>query len=279
MDFSGKTILTIDDEPALRRSLQAHFEDSGFQVLGAANGSQGIELFRTRKPEVILCDLRIPGMSGLEVIRIIAAEAPETPLIVLSGAGLLNDALEALRQGAWDYIIKPVSDMASVEHVVNKSLEKARLLEENRLFQERLQVLLKERTRDFNRSQNLIESIFQGMPGLVFVYEQNEEGNFVLVKYNHQQCERILGYHENELLGLSILALLEEEQQALAQARVRMLENRDELLSHEYLIRSKSGEMIPFLVSSYLATFEGKDLIVGFGIDIREKKKTEKSLI
>ena len=118
-----------------------------------------IEKYRDQQPDVVFCDLRMSGMDGFEVIKIIATEAPNTPLIVVSGAGLLEDAIDALRMGAWDYVSKPIYDMVEVEHIVNKALEKAALLAENRQYQIRMQSLLQEQTREFNKSQNLLETI------------------------------------------------------------------------------------------------------------------------
>ncbi len=279
MDFTGKTLLTIDDEPALRRGFRAYFEDSGFTVLEAGNGRIGVEIVRDKGPDVVLCDLRMPEMGGLEAIKIIAAEAPDTPLIVVSGTGLLEDATEALRVGAWDYVTKPIADMAEVEHIVNKSLEKAALLAENRHYQARLQSLLRERTQELNKSRNLIETIFTGMPGLMFVYELTPVGDFELVRWN-QEFERVLGYSAEELEGTSIFILVHEKHHESIKQRLGLLFNGEpDRRPTEYMVKCKGGEEIPFLVTSHATMFEGKTFIVGFGIDITEKKKAEKELL
>jgi len=279
MDFAGKTLLTIDDEPALRRGFTAYFEDSGFTVLEAENGRVGVDIFRSEQPDVVLCDLRMPEMDGLEVIKIIAAEAPNIPLIVVSGTGLLEDATEALRMGAWDYITKPVADMVVVEHIVNKSLEKSLLLEENLHYQKRLQILLDERTQELDQSQNLIESIFQGMPGLMFIYEQNPDGKFVLVRCN-DESEKVLGYSFDKLKGTTLFDVVPEHQHEFLESRMkRSLAGEFSLAPSEYLLKCKDGKQVPFLISSYATDFKGKAYIVGFGIDLTEKKKSEKNLI
>ena len=73
----GTTILTIEDDPAIRSGIVACLEDSGFRMREADNGLAGIELFRRERPDVVLCDLRLPGMDGLEVVSTIVAESPE----------------------------------------------------------------------------------------------------------------------------------------------------------------------------------------------------------
>jgi len=94
----GQTIvlLTIDDDPALRRSVRGYFEDFDFEVLEAGDGKTGLALFRNERPDVVLVDLRMPGLSGLEVIQAIAEESPEIPVVVLSGTGVISDAIDAL---------------------------------------------------------------------------------------------------------------------------------------------------------------------------------------
>ena len=132
-------ILSIEDEETVRKSIVAYLEDSGFEMLEASNGRIGLEMFESERPDVVLCDLRMPVVDGLQVLERIAKESPETPLIIISGTGDMGDAIQALKLGAWDYITKPVQDMAVVEHSVSKALERARLLRENRQYREHLE--------------------------------------------------------------------------------------------------------------------------------------------
>lgn len=133
------TILTIDDERFVRESIAAYLEDSGFEMLEAADGREGVEVFRREKPDLVLCDLRMPEMDGMKVLEIITEESPETPVIMISGAGLINDVLEALRLGAWDYLVKPISDLEVLEHTVTGVLHRAKLEQENRQYKEELE--------------------------------------------------------------------------------------------------------------------------------------------
>ncbi|PVZ64313.1 SpoIIE family protein phosphatase [Pelagibaculum spongiae] len=132
-------ILTIDDEKVLRESIVAYLEDSGFEMMEASDGLKGLAAFRDNKPDLVLCDLRMPEMDGLDVLAVLQKESPETPVIMVSGAGILSDAVEALRLGAWDYLVKPIADMAVLEHAVRASLQKARLIKENNLYKARLE--------------------------------------------------------------------------------------------------------------------------------------------
>jgi phosphoserine phosphatase RsbU/P len=98
MHKTSATLLIIDDDEVVRASLAAYLEDSGFKVLQASNGLQGLEVFQQAKPDLMICDLRMPQVDGLELIRRINALGVEVPVIVVSGAGVMNDAVEALRR-------------------------------------------------------------------------------------------------------------------------------------------------------------------------------------
>lgn len=121
MPKTSAKLLIIDDDDVVRASLAAYLEDSGFSVLQASNGLQGIQMFEQENPDLVVCDLRMPQMGGLELIRQVTAIAPQTPVIVVSGAGVMSDAVEALRLGAADYLIKPLEDLAVLEHSVRRA--------------------------------------------------------------------------------------------------------------------------------------------------------------
>ena len=146
-------ILTIEDEPPIRDGIVAYLEDSGFTMLEANDGPSGIEIFRHEHPDVVLCDLRLPGMDGLEVLSTITAESPETPVIVVSGVSLLDYAVQALKRGAWDYVTKPIHDMAVLESAVRRVIEHANLLRQNREYREHLEVLNRELTQTLKQLQ------------------------------------------------------------------------------------------------------------------------------
>jgi len=134
-------ILTIDDEDLVREIITAYLEDSGFDVIQAGDGQTGIELIGREQPDLVLCDLRMPGMDGLQVLATVTRDFPELPILVVSGLGGMSDAIQALKLGAWDYVTKPIEDMAVLEHAINHALERARLRRENREHREHLEAV------------------------------------------------------------------------------------------------------------------------------------------
>lgn len=143
-DNSIKKILVIDDEIYIRDSVIGFLEDFGFEVIDAENGKIGLERFEKEKPDLVLCDLRMPEMDGLEVLANVTEKNSKIPIIIVSGAGNISDTVEALRLGAWDYIIKPIQDMNVLYHAVNKAFERADLIKEKQHYQKDLEKANKE---------------------------------------------------------------------------------------------------------------------------------------
>jgi serine phosphatase RsbU (regulator of sigma subunit) len=143
MEQKVNKVLIIDDEAALLLSIRAYLEDSGFEVFSAQNGIDGLKAYAEHQPDLVLTDIHMPNMSGLEVLNTIAKQDADAPVIVISGAGELNDAIEALRLGAWDFITKPISDLKVLEHAVNKALQSKKLIAENKLYAQRIEQNLK----------------------------------------------------------------------------------------------------------------------------------------
>ncbi len=115
-------VLVIDDDAAIRMTLTAFLEDSGYAVMEAGEGRTAIELFSLERPDIVLTDLRMPDMDGLSVIARLKGESPSTPIIVITGTGDSTAAKEAVSQGAWGYMMKPVSDMRELEILMESAL-------------------------------------------------------------------------------------------------------------------------------------------------------------
>jgi serine phosphatase RsbU (regulator of sigma subunit) len=137
-------ILTIEDDPIVRKNIVAYLEDSGYRVLEASDGQQGLALFREQQPDLVLCDLRMPEMDGLDVLQEITRVSEDTPVIIVSGAGMIDDAIQALKRGAWDYLTKPIADMQVLEVAVDRAMGKLQLIKENRAYQQKLERINRE---------------------------------------------------------------------------------------------------------------------------------------
>lgn len=120
------TILVVEDEQYVRESLTAYLEDNDFRVLAAENGQVGLELFRSRQPDIVMTDLRMPVMDGFALVEAISAHSALTPIVVVSGVGAVDEAVRAMRLGAWDYLSKPIVNLDELQITLENCLERAR---------------------------------------------------------------------------------------------------------------------------------------------------------
>ena len=131
------TILVIDDDTSLRRVLEYNLQEEGYAVLTAADGTAGMALFAEAQPELVITDLKMPGMSGFEVLAAVKAQSAETPVIVITAFGAVETAVEAMKGGAYDYITKPFN-RDELKLLVRNALKLRGLSQENRRLKEEL---------------------------------------------------------------------------------------------------------------------------------------------
>jgi two-component system nitrogen regulation response regulator GlnG len=121
------TLLLIDDEESVRYSFRCIYSEEGVEVLTAATAAEGLEQFRAHAPDVVVLDLQLPDRSGLDVFRELHAEAPKTPVVFITAHGTTQTAIEAMKGGAFDYLVKPL-DLERLSQVLERAFEAARLM-------------------------------------------------------------------------------------------------------------------------------------------------------
>jgi PAS domain S-box-containing protein len=208
-----KLILTIDDEKFIRHSFRAFLEDMSYAVTEAENGKIGIDKCREQHPDLVLLDLKMPEMGGIDVLKVLIKEYPLLPIIVVSGVGLATDVIEAIHCGAWDYILKPIQDFQMLEYAIERALEKAKLLKENNQYQENLEEMVLARTKELQainkqlkseiqyrkyveenlfNSQKMLTSILETVPDIIYRLDEKGNINFIsdaVQKYNYKPYE------------------------------------------------------------------------------------------
>jgi two-component system nitrogen regulation response regulator NtrX len=143
-------VLIVDDEEAVRSSLRMILEYEGYEVLLAANGPAGLKMAEQEGPDLVILDIKMPQMDGLEVLKRLKAEEPSPPVVILSGHGTVKTAVEAVKLGAFDFIEKP-PDSERILIVTRNALGQKRLVDENR----RLKLSFDDRYRMVGRSPAL----------------------------------------------------------------------------------------------------------------------------
>ncbi len=152
------SLLIADDEKNILSGLQLAFEDEGYEVLTAPNGKEAWDKLQKNIVDLVITDLRMPEMDGYELLKRISSAYPTLPVIVLTGHGTIETAVETMRDGAVDFFTKPV-DIDKLSLVVKKSIKASELQEQNRKLSEELKRLRKEKgySRIIGRSQRVTE--------------------------------------------------------------------------------------------------------------------------
>ena len=154
------TVLVVDDDPFIRATTGKVLTSRGFEVLQAGNGREGLDLFRERGPDLLIVDLKMPVMNGLELLSRLSDVIERTPVLVISGEGGLDEAVEALRLGAWDYLVKPIVSAEVLHHAVDKALERAALIRENEAHRQNLERQVQQRTLELRKANLELEHQF-----------------------------------------------------------------------------------------------------------------------
>ena len=132
------SILIVDDEEAIRTSLRSILEDEGYEVSVAATGAEALKIYGTDPPDLMILDIWMPEMDGLETLRRVKEFVPATQVMMISGHGSIETAVKAIKLGAYDYIEKPLS-LENVTLRVKHALEQYRLAQENRSLRTKVQ--------------------------------------------------------------------------------------------------------------------------------------------
>lgn len=137
-------VLVVEDDEALRRLLAEILQNDGFMVTGASSAEEGLDLFRSGEFDLVVTDIRLPGMNGLELLGKIKKEQPETEVIVVTASASLESALIALRSGALDYLLKPFGSLKSVSEAFQRAATRILLARED--ARQRSELRLREET-------------------------------------------------------------------------------------------------------------------------------------
>jgi len=143
-------ILIVDDEPIIREILTRKLRDSGYSPIPAENAFEALNTMREHPCSLVLSDIMMPGMDGIALLKALRAAYPDTAVVMITAVSNVSMAIEALREGAYDYLIKPFN-LEEVVLSVRNALEKRRLILENRLYQEHLGEIVKAQTEEIRQ--------------------------------------------------------------------------------------------------------------------------------
>ncbi len=182
-----KDILLVDDEAGIRKVLGISLADIGYTVHTAGNGEEALQVFEKIRPKIVLTDIKMPGMDGIELLQAIKSKSPETEVIMLTGHGDMNLAIKSLKHEATDFITKPIHDEA-LAIALKRAGERFDMRRQLKTYTENLERLVEEKTRQLVGAERLaavgetvaglshaIKNIAGGLEGGMFVLEKGIE--------------------------------------------------------------------------------------------------------
>jgi len=271
-----KKLLLIDDEASTRDLLKLSLEIEGYTVFVAEDGPKGLELFARENPSIILTDIKMPGMDGIEVLRRIKEQSPDAEVIVITGHGEMNLAIEALKLEASDFISKPVSD-ESLNVALKRAQEKIWLRNRLREYTEDLERMVKETSEELIKHHELEHNLIQtSMDGII---ANDRQGKIIIF---NEGAERIYGYtREEAIASINVTKLYPEGQ---ARHIKKMIYGNEHggpgrLINYSVEVLTKTGELVPILLSATVLYQRGEEVAtVGYFKDMREVIRLEQEL-
>ncbi len=270
-------VLVIDDEQSIRELMRMSLEMDGYRVLLAENGEKGLEIFRTERPDVVLLDVRMPEMDGLEVLRTIKSEAPDAEVIMISGHGDMDMVLEALRAEAANFLTKPVHDDL-LAFALKRSIERITMKRKLKQYTRNLETLVREANVELERAYQFRENLIENSPDAIVSVRKGGE----IIIFN-SAAERLLGYKKQEVIGkMNIVHVYPPgvAKRVMKDLRSESYGGKGILQKQELMVVNKDGASIPVYLSASILYEEGREAgSVGIFTDLREQKELEIQLM
>lgn len=199
-------ILVIDDERSIRNSLKEILQFEGHEVVLAENGMEGVVMVKSEKPEVVFCDIKMPKMEGIEVLERIKSFSSETPVIMISGHGTIDTAIEAIRKGAYDFIEKPL-DLNRILITIKNATDKHQLINETKVLKSKVSKKYEMigESQALNRIREMIEKVAPS-DARILVTGPNGSGKELVAHQLHELSPR----KENVFIEVNCAAIPSE---------------------------------------------------------------------
>jgi signal transduction histidine kinase len=176
----SKKVLLVDDEEGIIKVLGIALKDIGYTVLSAGSGEEALRLFRETHPSIVFTDIKMPGMDGIQVLKTIKAESPDTEVVMITGHGDMELAVESLKNEAIDFISKPINT-DTLEIALKRANEKIYFKTKLKEYTESLEELVEEKTKKLVEAERFA-AVGQTVAGLAHAIKNITGGGFVLEK-------------------------------------------------------------------------------------------------
>ena len=202
-----KKLLLVDDEEGIRKVLGISLSDSGYTVFTAENGEEALKIFLKETPPIVLTDIKMPGMDGIELLQKIKHANPDTEVIMISGHGDMDLAIQSLKYQAIDFVTKPINDDV-LEIALNRSHEKIRMRQQLREYTENLEALVRQKSAELIEVERQV-AVGQAVEGLSSAM-RNIAGDLEggLTYFNEMPC--FVSVHNSKLKIVAVNPLYKE---------------------------------------------------------------------
>ncbi len=270
-------VLVVDDEESIRNMMRMTLELDGHQILLAEDGPTGLKLFEKESPDVVFLDVRLPGMDGIEVLTRIKALDPDSEVIIVTGHGDMQMAVECLRREASNFLTKPLGEeLLSIS--LKRSLEKVALKKKLKQYTTNLETLVREANVELEQAYQFRENLIENSPDAIVSVRR--DGSIVIF---NSAAEKMTGYNKSEVLGkMNIVALYRpgEARLVMKDLRSKKFGGSGILQKREMVLLDNKANQIPVYLSAAILYQAGQEAgSVGIFTDLREMKKLEKKLL
>lgn len=270
-------ILLVDDEESIRNIMRMTLELDGYEVSMAEDGVRALELFEKEKPEVVLLDVKLPGMDGIEVLRRIRAVDPDTEVIMITGHGDMEMAVECLRREASNFLTKPISEeLLSLS--LKRAMDKISLTKKLKRYTRNLETLVREANVELERAYQFRENIIENSPDAIVCVRKGGE-----ITIFNSAAEKLLGYRKREVIGkMNIVHIYPPGDAKKIMKDLRSVDfgGPGILQKREVMLLDKTGAQIPVFISAAILYEDGRESgSMGIFTDMREKLKLERQLL
>jgi signal transduction histidine kinase/FixJ family two-component response regulator len=167
-----ESLLLVDDEPGIRHLLGISLADLGYDVMTAADGNQALDLFHVHQPSIVLTDIKMPGLDGIELLRQIKEDAPDTEVIMITGHGDMELAIKSMKMDATDFVTKPINDDA-LAIALKRATDRISMRRQIKAYTDRLEKDVAEKQSHLNQSRQSYQHLFDRSPCYITVQDRD----------------------------------------------------------------------------------------------------------
>ena len=283
--INNPKILIVDDEPDILELLSNFLTYEGYQVTTESRGQEAIDLFRSEPFDLVITDIRMPGMDGVEVLKEIKQLDEDVEVIILTGFASVDSAVRTLRQdGAFDYLTKPLEDIDALIYTIDRALEKRRLrLDNNKKTEElakaneelRIEIGERKRAEDaFRKSEEKYRILVENASDAIFIIQDE------MIKFPNPKANAMVGYSSEELAEIPFIDLIHPDDRDMVFDVLKRVFRGDEIPG-AYSLRmiNKAGEELWVQLNVVFLSWEGQPASLSILRDITQQKGMEGEIL